>query len=85
MSPKKLKEIIKLLKTGNFTIYCSDNGVYSIYKGKLTQEQIEESFDSGFLVLDPEFEIEDWRNEDGYITPTLLILTKAFGGKIHST
>ena len=72
------KAVIKLLKSGNFTIYYHDNQACSIYRGKLSQEEIEkcdeEHNNTHIPVYDP-------MDEDGYLPEITKLLTQVLGGK----
>lgn len=72
----KEKEIIELLKSGNFTIAYHDNGVCSLYKDKYTN--YDKIYDEKpVLEIDCEF--------DGYLPKEVELLIKALGGKGLST
>lgn len=69
---KQKKEIIDLLKSGNFTIAYHDNGHACLYKGRFKYEDLPEredfDFDNDFI---------------GYIPMEVDLLVRALGGKIE--
>lgn len=71
------KKIIKLLKSGNFTIIYWDNECPSLYEGKYTVENITED------IIDNK-EIKFNNCEDGYIPKIVELLTIALGGNSDS-
>lgn len=77
----KEKEIIEILKSGNFTIYYHDNGESVIYKGKYTMSFLEKLQDDKFDKFEDENKIFD-SSSDGYYTQDLELLVKALGGKL---
>jgi hypothetical protein len=81
---KKLtkKELIEIIKSGNFTVYYHDNGSSNIYEGKYTEEYFDE------LIEENKFDDFDDENNifissfDGYYTEDLALLIKALGGNL---
>jgi hypothetical protein len=73
---KTKKDIIKLLKSGNFTIAGHDNGVFCLYEGKLKYDELPRD--------DKVATFEDWNNYRGYITEIIALLVKALGGVTDS-
>lgn len=69
------KEIIELLKSGNFTIAGHDHGSFALYKGRHSYERLPKNSVTEF---------EDWNGEHGYITEIIRIFVKALGGKTDS-
>ena len=67
-------EIIKLLKSGDFTIFYHDNGQCSLYKGKYTEEDLPEDSDVDF----------DMSDSEGYAPGIVTHLVKALNGNIGS-
>ncbi len=68
------KQVIELLKTGNFTIAYHDNGSPYLYKGHMTYEELEEEGDT-----------YDFPNDFlGYCPEVVELLVKALGGKALS-
>jgi len=67
------KEIIELMKTGNFTIAYHDSGVCGLYEGKFEYDELPEK---AFHEFDCEF--------DGYESRELQLLVKALGGLSQS-
>lgn len=68
------KQIIELLKSGDFTIAYHDNGVASLYKGRHKYENLpEDELDVGTL-----FE------QEGYCPGEVALLVKALGGRTES-
>ena len=72
----KKEEIIKLLRSGNFTLAGHDSGIYFLYEGKFNYENLPEE---GQIAI-----FEDWHENNGYITEIISILTEALGGKTDS-
>lgn len=71
---KNEKEIIKLLKTGNFTIAYHDSSYCQLYKGKFDYENLPE--DGGDYDFEGEY--------DGYIPEIVYVLVKALNGKVET-
>ena len=74
------KRIIKILKSGNFSIYYHDNGCASIYEGKYNFDEIQ---DEEWDKLQEEkliFESEP----DGYYTLDVELLVEALDGELYS-
>jgi len=65
------EEIIKLLKSGNFTIAYHDNGEASIYRGHYEYEELPEK---------ELYSAEDFFN--GYIPEVVEMLVNVLGGKV---
>ena len=63
------KEIIKLLKSGNFTIAYHDNCAPFLYQGRCTYEELDSA---------EEIEYEDF--DDGYCPAIVALLVKALNG-----
>lgn len=72
---KNAKELIKLLKSGDFTIAYHDNGVCSVYKGRHQYDDLPEKEDW-------EFDMND--NYNGYAPAIVCYLIQALGGKCES-
>lgn len=70
----KEADIIKLLKTGNFTIAYHDNESPSLYEGKWKYEQLESK---------NEIDTNDY-GRHGYCPHIIYLLVKALGGKTDS-
>lgn len=70
------KSVIKLLKTGNFTLIGQDSDNIEIYEGHIRYDDIEKGD------LSP-VEYEDYGGE-GYVSALTLLLAKALGGKTDS-
>lgn len=70
-----MKEIIKLLKSGNFSIIYTDNGSCSIYEGKYTTDDKPEDLEP-VASFDCDFH--------GYLPGEVALLVKALGGKADS-
>ena len=68
------KQIIKLLKSGNFTIAYHDSQAPSLYKGKIKYDELPPQEDYEFMRC----------NFEGYIPEVVLCLVKALGGKIET-
>ena len=64
-----LKKVIKIMKTGDFTIAYHDNGCAELYKGRYEYDDLPENSEYAF---DP--------NHDGYIPEVVFCLVKALGG-----
>lgn len=73
---KKLskKAVIELLKTGDFTIAYHDSGYCTIYKNRLSYENLPE--DGEVYECDCDM--------DGYIPAEVSLLVKALGGRVES-
>ena len=69
----KEKQIIDLLKSGNFTIAYHDNEYCCLYKGKLEYDNLPE-----------DGEIAEYDDSRGYIPDIVDILVKALGGKAET-
>jgi hypothetical protein len=67
------KEIIKLLKSGDFTILYHDNDCCSLYKGHITYDDAEHIK-----------EVHDFDGHRGYTPSEVSLLVKALGGKSDS-
>ena len=80
---KTLEEIIKILRTGNFTLYFHDNepGAWAIYDTFVDPNEIEdwEEFDKVHKL----YEGTGYGNA-GYAPEEAVILVAALGGKIGS-
>ena len=73
MNLKKI-EIIKLLRSGNFTIAYHDNGYCCLYKGKMEYDNLPE-----------EGEVAEFEGlGDGYIPIIVETLVNALKGKVVS-
>lgn len=70
----KIKEITKILKSGNFTICYHDNGSGAIYKGNHDYEHC----------VDEDVILEFEGNTVGYIPDEVALLIKVFGGRVES-
>lgn len=68
------KQLIKLLKTGNFTVLYHDNGSCGFYKGKFKYDDPKER--KPILSCDCQF--------DGYLPKEVELLIKALGGSCDS-
>lgn len=66
------KRILDLIKSGNFTVMCWDNGRSSFYEGKQTIETINEKELEPFIEFDCDF--------DGYLDNAMKLLINALGG-----
>lgn len=72
--------IYDLIRSGDFTVYWHDNGCSVLYKGKWTQEQIEdENFKEKSII-----EIDSSLGFNGYTEPLAEILLDALGAN-HSS
>ena len=69
------QKIIKLLKTGNFTIAYHDNGYCCLYKGKHEYDDLPEKEDYSFDMND---------NFSGYAPAIVCHLAEALGGNTTS-
>lgn len=69
------QSIIKILKSGNFTLAYHDNGYCDLYKGRYEYDELPEDENSI-----AEFE----GMEEGYIPAEVLYLIEALGGKVDS-
>ena len=69
----KEKQIIDLLKSGNFTIAYHDSEYCCLYKGKLKYEDLPE-----------DGEVAEFDDVNGYIPDIVELLVKALGGKSDS-
>ena len=70
------KEVIELLKTGNFTIAYSDSGCCDLFKGKYSYSK---------LPVDKELRSFDYAEDfNGYMPKIVELLIKALGGKGNS-
>ena len=67
------KKIIKLLRSGNFTLTYHDNGACDIYKGHVEYEKLPKKSLATFAGC-----------SDGYIPDEVAILVEALGGKVDS-
>lgn len=75
------KQIIKLLKSGNFTIIYWDNDEATLYKGKWDYNKEYEKDDYGKMNKNEvKLEIE----MDGYLPEIVKLLSEALGGKTDS-
>ncbi|MCP6727315.1 MAG: hypothetical protein KJI69_04900 [Patescibacteria group bacterium] len=75
----KHEDLIKLFKSGNFTIVYWDNESPSIYKGKW---DINEEYEKDDYKEMEKHEISiDMYDNDGYIPDIVAWLTEALGGK----
>lgn len=72
------KQIIKLLKSGKFTIWYWDNDAPHLYEGTLNLEDFEGEL--GSEISPVEFDESD----DGYVPALVKLLVKALGGKVES-
>lgn len=72
----KKGEIIKLFKSGNFSIIYTDYKTPIIYKGKKTIEEIEDGCDIDKIEID--------YYSDGYVPEIVELLVKALGGNSDS-
>ena len=70
----KEKEIIELLRSGNFTIAYHDNDGGCLYKGKYKYDNLPDEADYDFDVY----------GKSGYLPEAVELLTKALGGKCDS-
>ena len=73
MDKAKKNRVIKLLKSGNFTLAFHDNGYFNIYKGK---------FDDYNDLKGKPIEVDSWGY--GYTTVESELLTEALGGRVVS-
>ena len=72
-NPMNKNTIIKLLKSGNFTIAYHDSGECTLYKGHKAYEDL------------PEDGIADFGGQtDGYIEDVVELLVEALGGKTET-
>lgn len=71
----KKSEIIKLLRSGNFTIAYHDSDYCCLYKGKMAYEELSEKNSK---------EINFDGMSDGYIPIEVEYLVEALGGKVGS-
>jgi hypothetical protein len=69
----KKKDIIKLLKSGDFTIAYHDNACPTLYKGRREYEQ---------LLGENEVELDGL--DEGYCPEIVSLLTEALGGVSNS-
>jgi hypothetical protein len=69
------KEIVALLKSGDFTIAFHDRGECSIYRGKFKYEKLPEKED---------YTIQMGAGQEGYAPDVVLFLCMALGGKCIS-
>ena len=76
------KELIKLFKSGDFTIIYWDNGAPTIYKGKWNIDEECEKDDYKEMNKH-EFDI-DMYNMNGYVPDIVDWLAEALGGKSNS-
>lgn len=74
----KEKNIIELLKSGDFTIIYWDNETPSLYKGKYTVDNISED-----IIDNHEIKFNDY-GLDGYCPTIVDLLVKALGGNSDS-
>lgn len=71
------KEIIKLFRSGKFTIVTHDRGCYSIYVGRY--------FDYEDLPEEADYEVVDGGSGDiGYMPAIVNLLSEALGGTTES-
>lgn len=74
-NPKQ--EIIKLFRTGKFTIVTHDRGSYSIYSGRY--------YDYEDLPEEPAYHVQDdGIDSEGYMPAIVAYLTEALGGTTDS-
>lgn len=71
----KKSEIIKLLKSGNFTIAYHDSDCCYLYKGRMSYDELAEKNAE-------EINFDGW--SDGYIPIEVEYLVEALGGKVDS-
>jgi hypothetical protein len=72
------KEIIKLLKSGDFTLAYHDNGYCEVYRGKIEYDDI------AGADLQPVGSFDSSEN-NGYIPAEVSALVNALGGKAVTT
>lgn len=81
---KTREEILKVLRSGNFTIYFhdSDENAWDIYDTFVDSGEIEdwEEFDKLHKIYEPK---NEWSN--GYISTEVQLLVDALGGKTGTT
>lgn len=75
MSEEGKEKIMKLLKSGNFTIAGHDSGEYELYEGHHDYDDLPEDSVAGF---------SDWDRSNGYIPDLLALLVECLGGKTDS-
>jgi hypothetical protein len=75
---KKKKQIIELLKSGNFSIITWDNDLYSLYEGRNINIQ---NFDDKCRKEVYEFESSE---RDGYCDLIVTVMAEALGGNTSS-
>ena len=87
MTPKQEKELISVLKSGDFTVSYHDNQACIIYKGKYKEASdcpnVWDENDENELECNVNF----WDMEesfDGYTPEVVYYLVKALGGKSNS-
>jgi hypothetical protein len=68
------KEIINLLRSGNFTIYYHDNGQCMLFNGKHSEVTLPEKEDASF----------DLSGGDGYAPEIVCLLVAALHGCVES-
>jgi hypothetical protein len=66
------KEIVQLLKSGDFTIAYHDNGYACLYKGRMEYEDL------------PEGELYVFGDTHGYTPEVVMLLIRALGGSSQS-
>jgi hypothetical protein len=72
------KELVELLKSGDFTLGYHDNGYCEVYRGRIEYDDINEKD------LQPVGSFDSSENE-GYIPAEVAALVKALGGKAVTT
>jgi hypothetical protein len=70
----KKNQLLKLLKSGNFTVAYHDNGYCTIYKGRHEYEDLPDK-----EVYEP-----DDLDEIGYAPAIVTLLVEALGGSVDS-
>ncbi len=83
MRGMKEKEIIELLKSGNFTIVYWDRDDPTLYKGKWNYNKEFENDDYA-LMNKSIVELDSHMFEDGYVPHIVYLLSKALKGKTDS-
>jgi len=80
---KTREEILKILRTGNFTIYFhdSDPGAWAIYNTFVDDTEIEDwdEFDAAHKIYE-----EPYDTSVGYAPGIVILLADALGGKVES-
>lgn len=78
----KKQELIKLFKSGNFTIVYWDNEEPTVYKGKWDIDK--EYKKDEYKKMDKNIVEIDLYDEDGYVPAIVVLLTESLGGITNS-